>query len=111
MQDLRLIQTNIHVKPLNTIVDKGSITVDQKAYRVTLVAYRGDITFPEDSIYVPVIGESFPQVKGTWAPLAHVGFIQVGLAVPPVYPVHGYIIDWTTDGDTPGYRAKPLTSH
>ncbi|XP_064873299.1 interleukin-31 receptor subunit alpha-like isoform X2 [Oncorhynchus nerka] len=83
---------------LDTVVDKASITVDQRAYRVTLAAYRGDTTFSEQSIYVPAVGQSHPQVRGAQAS-AHDGDIQVSW-VPPLYHVHGYIIDWTTDGDT-----------
>ncbi|XP_024237564.2 interleukin-31 receptor subunit alpha isoform X1 [Oncorhynchus tshawytscha] len=84
---------------LDTVVDKASITVDQRAYRVTLAAYRGDTTFSEQSIYVPAVGQSLPQVRGAQAS-AHDGDIQVSWVVPPLYLVHGYIIDWTTDGDT-----------
>ncbi|XP_045546104.1 interleukin-31 receptor A isoform X1 [Salmo salar] len=92
-------EKHIPDRHLDTVVDKASITVDQRAYRVTLAAYRGDTTFSEQSIYVPAVGQSLPQVRGAQAS-AHNGDIQVSWAVPPLYPVHGYIIDWTTDGDT-----------
>uniref|UniRef100_A0A4W5QKS6 Fibronectin type-III domain-containing protein n=1 Tax=Hucho hucho TaxID=62062 RepID=A0A4W5QKS6_9TELE len=92
-------EKHIPDRHLDTVVDKASITVDQRAYRVTLAAYRGDTTFSEQSIYVPAVGQSLPQVKGAQAS-AHDGDIHVSWAVPPLYPVHSYIIDWTTDGDT-----------
>ncbi|XP_041753361.1 interleukin-31 receptor subunit alpha [Coregonus clupeaformis] len=81
---------------LDSVVDKASITVDQQAYRVTLAVYRGNTTFSEQSIYVPAVGQSkLPYLQAS----AHDGDIQVSWAVPPLLSVHGYIIDWTTDGD------------
>ncbi|XP_019909073.2 interleukin-6 receptor subunit beta-like isoform X2 [Esox lucius] len=84
---------------VSSSVDRASITVDQWACRVTLAAFRGNTTFPEDSVYLPAIGESLYQVTAPQT-TAKDGVIYVSWAVPPARPVNGYMIDWTADGET-----------
>ncbi|KAJ7988194.1 hypothetical protein DPEC_G00321080 [Dallia pectoralis] len=80
-------------------VDRTSITVDRRACRVTLVAFRGNTTFPDHTTYVPAVGESLNQVTAGQASAKN-GVIHVSWGLPPGRPVNGYMIDWTADGDT-----------
>ena len=50
-------------------------------------------------IHMSLCVSGLPQVRGAQAS-AYDGDIQVNWVVPPLYRVHGYVIDWTTDEDS-----------
>ncbi|KAL0965009.1 hypothetical protein UPYG_G00275590 [Umbra pygmaea] len=84
-------------KLVSSSLDKSYFYVDQKANNILLAAFRGNTTFREHSIYVPAIGESLCQFQAQVS--ARDGDIHVSWSHPDC-PVSGYMIDWTSNGDT-----------
>ncbi|XP_056873427.1 interleukin-6 receptor subunit beta-like [Takifugu flavidus] len=75
----------------------GSVcVVTQDAHRISLRIFRDGTLFAGDSVYVPAVGASLPQVGNVEA-RSHEGVILVTWKAPD-QPVSGYMIDYTHDG-------------
>ncbi|XP_042359692.1 interleukin-6 receptor subunit beta-like isoform X2 [Plectropomus leopardus] len=82
------------------------IDVNQDAHRMTLTLSHEDALFVEDSVYVPAIGESLPQITDIQTS-THEGVILVNWKSQPV---SGYIIDWTHDGNQYYWKQSKYTN-
>ncbi|XP_069564641.1 interleukin-6 receptor subunit beta-like isoform X1 [Brachyistius frenatus] len=74
-----------------------NVEVNQDAHRINLTLFHNEVLLKEDSVYVPAVGESLPQVTDIQTS-AHKGVILVSWKAP-VQPVSGYMIDWSHDGN------------
>ncbi|KAI3364175.1 hypothetical protein L3Q82_010986 [Scortum barcoo] len=72
------------------------VDVNQDAHRLNLTVFSDKSLLVEDSIYVPAIGESLPQV--TDIQTSTLGGIILVSWKAPVQPVSGYVIDYTHNG-------------
>ncbi|XP_029965355.1 interleukin-31 receptor subunit alpha-like [Salarias fasciatus] len=73
------------------------VTVNRDARRINLTVFRDEVPLAEDSVYVPAVGESLPQVTDIQTS-ARDGVILVNWKAPN-QSVSGYMIDWTHDGN------------
>uniref|UniRef100_A0A3P8SKH3 Interleukin 12 receptor, beta 2a n=1 Tax=Amphiprion percula TaxID=161767 RepID=A0A3P8SKH3_AMPPE len=73
------------------------VDVDQDAQRLILRVFHDEILLAEDSVYVPAIGESLPQVTDIQTS-TYEGVILVSWKAP-IQPVSGYMVDWTHSGN------------
>ncbi|KAG7239712.1 hypothetical protein INR49_028648 [Caranx melampygus] len=72
------------------------VHVGPQAHKLNLAVFRNGTQLAEESVYVPAIKESLPQVSEV-TPSATEGVILVSWK-PPVEPVRSYMIDWTHGG-------------
>ncbi|XP_071384153.1 interleukin-31 receptor subunit alpha-like [Centroberyx affinis] len=72
------------------------VNVTTDAHRISLSVSNNGNLLAEESIYVPAIGESLPEVNRLQT-TTHEDDIQVSWKAPG-QPVSGYMIDWTHDG-------------
>nr|XP_061843229.1 interleukin-31 receptor subunit alpha-like isoform X3 [Nerophis lumbriciformis] len=103
--------TFIYSLHLNSIKDPGNyishgrtlcgdstckIEVNKDAHKLKLKVHHNETLLAEDSVYVPAVGESLPQVANvqTWSLR---GVIHIRWDAP-IQAVSGYLIDWTHDG-------------
>ncbi|XP_035851389.1 interleukin-6 receptor subunit beta-like isoform X2 [Sander lucioperca] len=81
----------------DTLCGKSTCDVNQDAHRIHLtVQNKAPLEFM-DSVYVPAIGESLPQVTDIQTSTLE-GVILVSWKAP-IQPVSGYMIDWTHNGN------------
>uniref|UniRef100_UPI0037E87E8F interleukin-31 receptor subunit alpha-like n=1 Tax=Semicossyphus pulcher TaxID=241346 RepID=UPI0037E87E8F len=73
------------------------VEVNQDAHRITLTVLQNDTLPVEDSVYVPAVGESLPQVTDIQT-RNYEGVLLVSWKAP-IQPVSGYMIDYTHDGN------------
>ncbi|XP_008282578.1 interleukin-6 receptor subunit beta-like [Stegastes partitus] len=73
------------------------VDVDQDAQRLILTVFHDEVFLAKESVYVPAIGESLPQVTDIHTS-THEGVILVSWKAP-VQPVSGYMVDWTHSGN------------
>ncbi|XP_059211721.1 interleukin-31 receptor subunit alpha-like [Centropristis striata] len=78
-----------------TLCDGSTCYVNQDAHRINL-AVHSDALSVEESVYVPAVGESLPQITDMQTSTRE-GVILVSWKAP-IQPVSGYMIDWTHDG-------------
>lgn len=80
---------------------RGKLTCDvdvsRDAHRINLTVFHDGSLFVEDSVYVPAIGESLPQVTDIQTSTLE-GVILVSWKAP-IQSVSGYMVDWTHDGN------------
>ncbi|CAL8314470.1 unnamed protein product [Lota lota] len=74
------------------------ISVAPEAHVIRLSILQNKLSIANETVYVPAIGETLPQVSHIQAS-AHGGVIQVSWQAPR-QNVSGYIVDWTYDGKT-----------
>ncbi|GLD49584.1 interleukin-31 receptor subunit alpha-like protein [Lates japonicus] len=87
----------------NCVVD-----VNQDAHRINLTVLHNETPLAEDSVYIPAIGESLPQVTELQTATAE-GVILVSWKAP-VQPVRGYMIDWTHNGNQYYWKESKYTN-
>lgn len=73
------------------------VDVDQDAQRLILTVFHDESLLAEDSVYVPAVGESLPQVTDMQTSTDE-GVILVSWKAP-IQPVSGYMVDWTHNGN------------
>ncbi|XP_034554741.1 interleukin-31 receptor subunit alpha-like [Notolabrus celidotus] len=84
------------------------VDVDQDAHRILLTMLRNDALSVQDSVYVPAVGESLPQVTDIQTSTLE-GVILVSWKAP-VQPVSGYMIDYTHDGNQYSWKESEYTN-
>ncbi|KAF1376788.1 hypothetical protein PFLUV_G00215080 [Perca fluviatilis] len=89
----------VGVNYTDTLCGKPTCDVDvsQDAHRINLTVHNKDLLEFMDSVYVPAIGESLPQVTDIQTSTLE-GVILVSWKAP-IQPVSGYMIDWTHNGN------------
>ncbi|XP_061843228.2 interleukin-6 receptor subunit beta-like [Nerophis lumbriciformis] len=103
--------TFIYSLHLNSIKDPGNyishgrtlcgdstckIEVNKDAHKLKLKVHHNETLLAEDSVYVPAVGESLPQVANVQTRSLR-GVIHIRWDAP-IEAVSGYLIDWTHDG-------------
>ncbi|XP_074541367.1 interleukin-6 receptor subunit beta-like [Halichoeres trimaculatus] len=109
---IKLTPLKQHTKRANTkTIPCGNspcdVEVGKDAHRITLTVLRND-TSVEDSVYVPAVGESLPEVTDIQASTLE-GVILVSWKAP-VQPVSGYVIDYTHDGNQYHWKESKYTN-
>ncbi|XP_070705998.1 interleukin-31 receptor subunit alpha-like [Pempheris klunzingeri] len=84
------------------------VDVNQDAHVINLRVFNNEALFAEDSVYVPAIGESLPQVTGIQASTRE-GVILVSWKAP-VEPVSGYMVDCTHNGNQYYWKESKYTN-
>ncbi|KAM7395172.1 hypothetical protein PAMA_006771 [Pampus argenteus] len=84
------------------------VEVNQDAHRLNLTVFHNEDLLAEDSVYVPAIGESLPQVTDMQTSTLD-GVILVSWKAP-VQPVSGYMIDWTHNGNQYYWKKSKYTN-
>lgn len=84
------------------------VDVNQDAHRLNLTVFHNEALLAEDSVYVPAIGESLPQVTDMQTSTLD-GVILVSWKAP-VQPVSGYMIDWTHNGNQYYWKESKYTN-
>ncbi|XP_022051305.1 interleukin-31 receptor subunit alpha-like [Acanthochromis polyacanthus] len=98
-----IIKQMPHKEDMNSVNDSScgnstcDVDVDQDAQRLILTVFHDEILLAEDSVYVPAVGESLPQVTGIQTS-TYEGVILVSWKAP-IQPVSGYMVDWTHSGN------------
>ncbi|XP_017267273.1 interleukin-6 receptor subunit beta isoform X2 [Kryptolebias marmoratus] len=84
------------------------VEVDQDAHRLCLTVSSDEGLLAEESVYVPAVEESLPQVTDIQT------FTQKGITKiswkAPVQPVRDYIIDWTHNGNRYDWKNSTFTN-
>ncbi|XP_062293274.1 interleukin-31 receptor subunit alpha-like [Scomber scombrus] len=84
------------------------VDVNQDAYRLNLTVFHNEALLEEESVYVPAIGESLPQVTDMKASSLD-GVVLVRWKAP-LEPVSGYMIDWTHNGNQYYWKQSKYTN-
>lgn len=84
------------------------VYVSQDAHRISLNLFNKDALFMEESVYVPAVGESLPQVTDIQTS-TYEGVILVSWEAL-THPVSGYMIDWTHDGNQYHWEESKYTN-
>ncbi|TMS11963.1 Granulocyte colony-stimulating factor receptor [Larimichthys crocea] len=85
------------------------VDVNQEAHRINLTAFHNEsLSLVEDSVYVPAIDESLPQVTDIQTS-THEGSILVNWKAP-LQPVRGYMIDYTHNGNQYYWKETEYTN-
>ncbi|XP_044024261.1 interleukin-31 receptor subunit alpha-like isoform X2 [Siniperca chuatsi] len=84
------------------------VDVNQDAHRINLTVFDNEALLVEDSVYVPAIGESLPQVTDIQTSTLK-GRILVSWKAP-VQPVSGYMIDYTHNGNQYQWKESKYTN-
>ncbi|KAK0142741.1 Granulocyte colony-stimulating factor receptor [Merluccius polli] len=74
------------------------VSVAHEAHVIRLSIFQNKLSFANETVYVPAVGETLPQVSHILVS-AHNGIIQASWQAP-LQNVSGYIVDWTYDGNT-----------
>ncbi|XP_030261833.1 interleukin-31 receptor subunit alpha-like isoform X2 [Sparus aurata] len=85
------------VNYMATLCDSSISDVNEDAHTITLEVFHKDSLFAEDSVYVPAVGESLPEVTGIQTNSTPEGVIRLSWKAP-AQPVSGFMIDYTHDG-------------
>ncbi|CAB1425833.1 unnamed protein product [Pleuronectes platessa] len=73
------------------------VYVNEEEHRVDLIVFHNESPLVKDSVYVPAVAGSLPQV--TEIQTSASGGVVLVSWTAPVQPVRGYMIDWTHDGN------------
>ncbi|XP_056261264.1 interleukin-6 receptor subunit beta-like [Seriola aureovittata] len=84
------------------------VDVNQEAHRIILTVFRNETLLAKDSVYVPAVGQSLPQVTEVQTSTME-GVILVSWK-PPVQPVRCYMIDWTHSGNQYNWKESKYTN-
>ncbi|XP_026173833.1 interleukin-31 receptor subunit alpha-like isoform X1 [Mastacembelus armatus] len=84
------------------------VFVNQDAHRINLTVFQNEILLAEESVHVPAIGDSLPQVTDIQTSTTK-GAILVSWEAP-VQPVSGYMIDWTHNGKQYYWKESKYTN-
>nr|XP_046229269.1 interleukin-6 receptor subunit beta-like [Scatophagus argus] len=90
------------------LCDSSVCDVNQDAHRINLTVFQNEVLFLEDSVHVPAIGESLPQVTDIQATTLE-GVILVSWKAP-AQPVSGYVIDYTHNGNQNYWKETKYTN-
>ncbi|XP_070843562.1 interleukin-31 receptor subunit alpha-like [Chaetodon trifascialis] len=89
----------------NSVCD---VDVNQDARRINLKIFHDDFLCVEDSVYVPAVGESLPQVTDIQTSTSE-GVILVSWRAP-AQPVSGYVVDYTHNGNEYYWKQTEYTN-
>lgn len=84
------------------------VDVNRDAHRLNLTVFHNEALLMEDSVYVPAVGESLPQVTDMQTSTLD-GVILVSWKAP-AQPVSGYMIDWTHNGNQYYWKESKYTN-
>ncbi|TKS76287.1 mRNA-capping enzyme [Collichthys lucidus] len=85
------------------------VDLNQDAHRINLTAFHNEsLSLVEDSVYVPAVDESLPQVTDIQTS-THEGSILVSWKAP-LQPVRGYMIDYTHNGNQYYWKETEYTN-
>ncbi|XP_074471621.1 interleukin-6 receptor subunit beta-like isoform X1 [Sebastes fasciatus] len=91
---------------------RGKLTCDvdvsRDAHRINLTVFHDESLFVEDSVYVPAIRESLPQVTDIQTSTLE-GVILVSWKAP-IQSVSCYMVDWTHDGNQYHWKESKYTN-
>lgn len=91
-----------------TLCSSSVCDMNQNAHRIKLTVFEKELLFVEDSVYVPAIGESVPQVTDIHSSTLD-GMILVSWKAP-VQPVSGYMLDYTHNGNQYHWKETKYTN-
>ncbi|XP_031717690.1 interleukin-31 receptor subunit alpha-like [Anarrhichthys ocellatus] len=100
----------VGVNYTDTLCDNSTcdVYVNQDAHRIQLAVLYNEALLVEDSVYVPAVGESLPQVTDIQTSTLE-GILLVSWKAS-TEPVTGYMIDWTHDGNQYYWKESNYTN-